>query len=228
MYLVHYLYPNGYVKTMIQNMQLQGLFFTSLILVLMLLIWLFEVFLKINRIAIHDQLTGILNRRGVEEKAEWLFSLADRNQQPVSVLSLDLDYFKRVNDTYGHDYGDKVIHTFGQHLLLNARKSDLIGRMGGEEFIMVLPDTPGKEATVLAQRLLEGLRNRHISDKDITITTSIGCIERQPDEPLNSVLKRADLALYQAKDNGRNQLSYGPAPSESAAPAQANHAAPVN
>ncbi|WP_083919117.1 sensor domain-containing diguanylate cyclase [Hydrogenovibrio halophilus] len=210
MYLVHYLYPNGHVKTVLQTMQLQGLFFTSLILVLMLLIWLFEIFLKINRIAIHDELTHILNRRGVEQKAEWLFDLADREQQPVSVLSLDLDRFKQVNDTYGHSYGDKVIAEFGHHLTEHARKSDLAGRMGGEEFIMFLPNTPRDQAAILAERLLETLRHKRISDQNIQITTSIGCIERQPEESLNNVLKRADLALYQAKDQGRDQISFGP------------------
>ncbi|KUJ72523.1 hypothetical protein AVO41_01570 [Thiomicrospira sp. WB1] len=210
LYLVHYLYPNGHTQVVLRSMTLQGLFFTSLILVLMLLIWLFEVFLKINRIAIHDELTELLNRRGVEQKAEWLFELADRNDQPVSVLSMDLDHFKRINDNYGHNYGDKVIAAFGHHLIEHARKSDLAGRMGGEEFIMLLPNTDRDQASVLAKRLLDTLHAKRISDQDIQITTSIGCIERHKGESLNTVLKRADLALYAAKDQGRDRISFEP------------------
>ena len=210
MYLVHYLYPNGHLMTLLKAMLLKGLFFTSLIVVLMLLIWVFESYLKINRIAIHDALTGLLNRRGVEQKTEWLFDLADRNAQPISVLSMDLDHFKRINDQFGHDYGDTVIETFGHHLLTHARKSDLAGRMGGEEFIMFLPNTPKAQGSIMAERLARTLRHQPITDQHIHVTCSIGCIERQHGETLNQVLKRADKALYHAKDQGRDRISFEP------------------
>ena len=118
---------------------------------------------------------------------------------------MDIDFFKDINDNYGHDIGDKALKLVASILKQRARKSDLVGRIGGEEFLIVLPTTTLSEAEVVAESIREQLAQTKFSQHQIAMTCSFGCIERQENESYESSLKRSDLALYKAKRNGRNQ-----------------------
>ena len=130
---------------------------------------------------------------------------------PTSVLMADLDWFKHVNDTYGHETGDRVLNQFGGMLRQTCRKSDVIGRLGGEEFAVLLPETSSDAAQHLATRITEACRALIVdpSADDVRCSCSIGVTEVRPDdERLDGVLTRADQALYAAKRAGRNQWSF--------------------
>lgn len=147
-----------------------------------------------------DSLTLLLNRRGLNAVLDYYQTM----RQPFAVLALDIDHFKSVNDNWGHDVGDRVIRQVAQTLRQSARQSDVVCRNGGEEFLMLLPNTPLKEAEATAERIRISIADNAIEAVG-HITISIGVAEwdaRRP--PLESSLKRADDALYQAKNSGRN------------------------
>lgn len=147
-----------------------------------------------------DPLTELLNRRGLGIMLDYFRSL----QQPFAVLALDIDHFKRVNDNWGHDVGDEVIRQVAHSLRRNARHSDVVCRSGGEEFLMILPDTALDEAEKLAQRIRRSMAEMPIGEVG-HITLSVGVARWSGDsQPLERVLKQADAALYQAKGAGRN------------------------
>lgn len=158
--------------------------------------------IKLSRI---DPLTSLLNRRGLYEAIKQPVSFSQRHKTPWSVIIMDIDYFKKVNDTYGHDVGDEVIKSIGQLLNDNIRDSDLAARWGGEEFLIFLPQTDIKKACCIAEKLLKSVARQRISNKKLTITLSSGCAEAQNNETFEQVVKRADIKLYQAKEDGRNQ-----------------------
>ncbi|WP_328515303.1 sensor domain-containing diguanylate cyclase [Marinobacterium marinum] len=148
-----------------------------------------------------DALTGLLNRRGTEMALQ----LLQRNATPFSILALDIDHFKRVNDTYGHDCGDRVLQSLARLMQTSTRKSDYHCRVGGEEFLILLPETPLYTAREMAERLRLCVAGAQMPEAG-HIQISIGIAEwsTPEDDPTDS-LKHADQALYQAKRNGRNR-----------------------
>jgi diguanylate cyclase (GGDEF)-like protein len=164
---------------------------------------------RIRREVVTDPLTNLYNRRFFEKRAEEEVARSLRNQQPVTMLMMDVDHFKRINDTYGHQTGDKVLQRIAQHLTDSVRKSDVCGRYGGEEFVLILPDTPGRNAVFLADRLRKGVADILYtglgipSDVSITISGGVATCPRDV-TTVEDLVRRADEALYEAKSRGRN------------------------
>ncbi|MDE3246954.1 MAG: GGDEF domain-containing protein [Acidobacteriota bacterium] len=159
-----------------------------------------------------DPLTGVGNRATVLGHLEKHFDLARRYKRPLSVILADLDFFKAVNDTYGHATGDLVLQTFGVILLGRLRGSDQVGRLGGEEFLVVLPETHGHEAVSVAENLRNAIKTEPVSRPDGTpfyVKVSLGVAQIQDsDANAGSLLARADVALYRAKNLGRDRVEF--------------------
>ncbi len=168
-----------------------------------------EVSAELRKIAATDPLTGSANRRGLEEVANKELARAKRYHRPLSMMMLDLDHFKRVNDNHGHDAGDKVLVAFSEACRRSVRSEDLVARMGGEEFAIMLPETDSTATRILAERLLDKVRGLKVAvEKEaIRITTSIGIAEFHEGDDIAAILRRADEALYNAKQNGRDQVA---------------------
>jgi diguanylate cyclase len=163
---------------------------------------------RIEELAELDDLTGSFNRRCIMRFLNDEIARAHRTNSPCSVALIDLDWFKRINDTYGHPTGDEVLKTFGITVFANIRGVDRFGRYGGEEFLLTLPDTPHD----VAVRLLDRLR-AIIAELDwsafslgMQITISAGIVTLKPNETADALLGRADRALYKAKEQGRNRI----------------------
>jgi diguanylate cyclase (GGDEF)-like protein len=158
--------------------------------------------------ALVDQLTGVANRRHFFQAAEEEFSRFSRYNRTFSLLMLDLDHFKEVNDQFGHPVGDKVLKELSRTILLHKRDSDLFGRLGGEEFALLLPETNLAGATEIAVRLRRSCHTLAVPGHlDIRITISIGVTQvRSEDTSFDDVLSRVDKALYRAKNNGRDRV----------------------
>lgn len=164
---------------------------------------------ELEVLALTDKLTGAWNRRHFEQVISAEMSRASRHNQPLSLLMLDIDYFKSINDTYGHQIGDAVLVQLTHILKENIRTSDVLTRWGGEEFVILTPSTSVREATDLAERLrLKIARASFNAVKNITI--SLGVSQFQTAENVSNFLKRADTALYQAKHSGRNMVAVAP------------------
>lgn len=154
-----------------------------------------------------DQLTGLANRR---QLMTFLNTEIERNRrylEPLSVIMTDIDFFKHVNDTYGHDAGDALLLAFSRLMQANMRTVDLVARLGGEEFIVVMPNTPLTVALKTAERLrteTERLQIRSIPD---SVTASFGVAEFQADDDAGSLLKHVDKAVYASKHSGRNRVT---------------------
>lgn len=163
--------------------------------------------IELQRLASTDSLTGAYNRRRILEMAAEELYRYKRYGRPFSILLLDMDHFKRVNDTYGHQRGDMVLAGFVSAMQLEKRDADCIGRVGGDEFCMILPETQPDAAANVAGRILRRCQ-KILPDQDPSfdeITVSIGISQVHPeDETLDPLFARADQALYQAKDVGRN------------------------
>ena len=157
------------------------------------------------RMAEHDALTGVLNRGALLAR---LRRLQTETDTPLSVLFIDLDHFKRLNDAAGHQAGDQALLALVRVLRLELREGDCLGRYGGEEFMVLLPGQSLSQALSVAERLLEAVRRRRMSARpDLPpLTISIGAAEAQPGEPLTHLLERADQAMYAAKRGGRDQV----------------------
>lgn len=153
-----------------------------------------------------DELTGLSNRRHFFEMGERLFNVARRYGTSLSVLLFDIDHFKRINDRYGHQFGDTVLKTVARIASDRIRDADLLARYGGEEFIVILPNTGSKQALAAAEHVREGIAEcRNVGgEPGLTVTVSIGVAEIVPGETLQQLIQRADLALYAAKGAGRN------------------------
>ncbi len=165
---------------------------------------------KLTQLAETDDLTQLLNRRAFTRRYNEELVRAQRYGDTFSVLLLDLDLFKRVNDRYGHEAGDRVLKSVASMLQEDTRESDICGRFGGEEFILLLPKTPLAEAVVYAERLCQHFRQYPISlrdDKSVTITASIGVVEWSKDDVDETTILKADKALYSAKSAGRDQVA---------------------
>jgi two-component system, cell cycle response regulator len=164
----------------------------------------------LRRLATTDPLTGANNRRRYNEISERELTRCKRYQHPLCVLMLDADHFKKVNDTYGHDAGDRVLKALASVCVRELRDVDVLGRFGGEEFTVTLPETTIETAMEAAERLRQALAETRVpldDGQEITFTVSIGAASlHDPDEKLADLLNRADQALYQAKQGGRNQV----------------------
>lgn len=158
-----------------------------------------------------DPMTDLCNRRHLNHTSKSIMELARRNKTALTVVMLDIDKFKKVNDTYGHDVGDNIIISIANILLEITRKSDLACRFGGEEFILLLPETSLEGSIVIAEKIRKKVASFSLVLKDareVGVTVSIGVsqIDMQHDLSIEPAIKRADIALYKAKENGRNKV----------------------
>ncbi|WP_158020636.1 GGDEF domain-containing protein [Salinivibrio sharmensis] len=174
-----------------------------------------HMILRLYRQATLDPLTGIYNRRMLLQLAMRALAVSEERHSPFSVLLLDLDKFKRINDKWGHYAGDVVLQSFTRTVQERLRKADIFGRFGGEEFIVFLPKCNGEITAQIAERLLGEIREMDVyideSRTPLKVTASIGLSTLQPGDTLSSLIERADSALYQAKAEGRNCIrSYQP------------------
>ena len=164
---------------------------------------------KLGKLADTDPLTNLLNRRGFSKRYTDELVRAQRYGDVFSIILIDLDLFKKVNDRYGHEAGDRVLVSVADLLREDTRESDFCGRFGGEEFILLLPKTPLAEATVYARRLCQHIGDNKVqlrNDDLVNVTASAGVAEWLPEDKEEATILRADKALYRAKDNGRNQV----------------------
>lgn len=178
---------------------------------------------SLRRLADYDDLTGLYNRRAFLERAETLFERARIEKVPFTVLILDLDHFKQINDTWGHGVGDRVLQMVGRLLRRELREEDILGRMGGEELAVALFGTSEIQARAVTQRLRECIEEEGsaVDGLPVALSASIGGVHRRPQhDRLTSMLADADAALYSAKGKGRNQVFFHlPLPEWSAAKA---------
>jgi diguanylate cyclase (GGDEF)-like protein len=164
---------------------------------------------RIEELAELDELTGSLNRRSIMRTLGEEVSRAHRTAAPCSMALIDLDWFKRINDTYGHPTGDEVLRTFAISVFANIRNFDRFGRFGGEEFLLVLPDTADDAAVQILNRLRAIIADLDWSafSPGMRVTVSAGVATLRPDETPETLLARADRALYVAKARGRNRIA---------------------
>ena len=161
---------------------------------------------EVQRLATHDDLTGLVNRRYMHQRLVQEQRRFNRHGSPFSVALIDLDYFKRINDTLGHAFGDKVLQAFAAEAIATLRDSDLIARWGGEEFLALLPDTSAAQGITLIERLLSHMHTiPHASCPELTF--SAGITECRKDEAVENAVARADAAMYEAKAAGRNRVT---------------------
>jgi two-component system cell cycle response regulator len=161
-------------------------------------------------LAVTDDLTGLYNRRYFDRHLSVLLGKAQAQERNMAVMILDIDHFKSVNDTYGHDAGDMVLREFSARVKRNIRGVDLACRFGGEEFVVLMPDTDVLNAELVAERVRQAIAEKAFdvnSSRPLVVTVSVGVsfIESQVDTP-ETLIKRADLALYRAKREGRNRV----------------------
>lgn len=164
---------------------------------------------KLHRLATTDELTGLYNRRMFKELCNKEISRAERHHKSFSLAIFDIDYFKNINDTHGHDIGDFVLKTMAQLCMEQIRQDDSLARWGGEEFVLLLPNTALREAVELCERLRQTIAEYNFSQLP-QITVSFGLTEFVPEDDIESLVKKADQALYAAKESGRNKLSLTP------------------
>ena len=164
---------------------------------------------KLETLSRTDPLTGLLNRRSLEDCLAEEYSRFTRHYTKFSVLLLDIDHFKSINDQYGHSTGDRVLKMLADSCTDNLRKHDVVARYGGEEFCVILPYTDGEQAAVLAEKLRTGISAKalKVGDSAVRVTASIGLSEvRATDKNPGEILERADAALYQAMQTGRDRV----------------------
>jgi diguanylate cyclase (GGDEF)-like protein len=169
----------------------------------------------IRELAYFDSLTGLLNRRHFLEEAERFFERHSRYEQSMSVLFLDVDHFKRVNDTYGHKFGDRVLKDFSLMVNKSVRSSDLCCRYGGEEFLIMLSNSTEEKAIAVAKRIQSAIRLSGFPPyTEFSYTVSVGIYTAVPSiengDTLEFFIEKSDLALYRAKNNGRNRVEVYP------------------
>ena len=212
---------NEYSKTF--DLLVPAIFFLGALFVLIVNTLSFYTSVSLNRIYhlerenVTDSLMGIYNRRYFTRRLVEEVARSKRYGLPLSVLLIDIDFFKKINDLFGHPAGDSVLVNLGQLLQNNVRNSDIVARYGGEEIVIMTPNTPLKVATVLAERLRETVENSVMvqaeqknSKQPIKITVSVGAASLYgQDETGETLIDKADKALYKAKQSGRNQVVTG-------------------
>jgi diguanylate cyclase (GGDEF)-like protein len=185
-----------------------------LLAILYFLAWTFvgrldETQKRLKHIAVTDELTGLKNRRHIMEQMNKEYQRAVRTGDTLSLILLDIDHFKEVNDSFGHAFGDRVLRAVAQEMLGGLRSYDLLGRIGGEEFLIASPGSTLDDAAGLAERIRQNIKDRKISDKtrEITVTVSAGVTSlSEQDATADAILQRADDALYLAKQQGRDRV----------------------
>jgi diguanylate cyclase (GGDEF)-like protein len=164
---------------------------------------------KLKHMAVTDELTGLKNRRYIMEQLEKEYQRSVRSGEPLSLVLLDIDHFKRINDTYGHGFGDRVLKSVADALRSILRSYDLLGRIGGEEFLIASPGSSLDDAAGLAKRILDRVRREKFVDNGnkVTVTISAGVTSLgNQDARAEALLGRADAALYRAKQEGRDRV----------------------
>lgn len=161
---------------------------------------------RFEKQARQDPLTTLPNRRGMREHLEYEKSRTQRNKQNMTILLCDIDHFKRINDTFGHEAGDKVLKQISGTFSNSLRKQDIVARWGGEEFLFLLPETNAHEGYILAEKIRNKVINSdfHHNNRKITCTISLGVAEVKTQNSIDDAINLADHFLYQAKENGRN------------------------
>jgi len=166
-----------------------------------------KALVRVEHLATRDELTGLLNRRYMTGQIQHEFELFVRHGNPCSLIMLDVDFFKKVNDEFGHSAGDRVLREVSKRLLVETRNNDFASRFGGEEFLLLLPMTRLDDAKMLAERIRLALeRSPCIDSPALNVTASFGVAELMPGEAVDDWLNRADKALYKAKQGGRNRV----------------------
>tara|TARA_B110000211_G_C14091255_1_gene559289 strand:+ start:6659 stop:7804 length:1146 start_codon:yes stop_codon:yes gene_type:complete len=163
---------------------------------------------KMKKLALYDPLTGLYNRRGMDLSLNHIVSAAHRSEKCISAISMDIDFFKKINDAYGHDGGDYVLKKFAEALLKSVRPNDVCCRLGGEEFVIVLPEAKQDYAVMVAERIRQEIEALKLiyEGSTITLTSSFGVATYYKNIDIDYLLKNADKALYAAKAGGRNQV----------------------
>jgi diguanylate cyclase (GGDEF)-like protein len=160
--------------------------------------------------ATRDGLTGLFNRTELDLQAEAAVRLAERHDRPLSCLMADIDHFKQINDRIGHAAGDAVLREVARRIVRACRASDVVGRYGGEEFLVILPETVAEDAATAGDKIRRVLSERPIvvAGAALTITASVGVVEREPSMETAALYAGADRALYRAKQRGRNVTEF--------------------
>ena len=162
---------------------------------------------ELEKISITDNLTGLYNRHKLNEILEKEFHRARRIKYPFGIIILDIDLFKDINDTYGHNVGDSVLKEISSLLNQNIRKSDTLGRWGGEEFLIIVPEGNKHKEQLLAKKLREKIEEYPFTTVK-NITASFGVAKYEEGDNIDTLIKRADDALYKAKEKGRNRVEH--------------------
>lgn len=163
---------------------------------------------QLERLATTDMLTGLVNRSQFDSVLKSELNRHDRYSRPLSLIMLDLDYFKNINDNYGHVVGDQVLVELAHLLKRNLRKADCCARWGGEEFMLLAPETSLEQAVILADKIRSTIKHTDFPIQG-SVTASFGVVEVHAQESGKSVMKRVDDALYRAKEKGRDRVSTG-------------------
>jgi diguanylate cyclase len=165
-----------------------------------------EKLAQMSKLAHEDPLTGVLNRRGCEAAFARELSRSRRHKAPLSVAMLDIDNFKRINDEYGHATGDAALVHFAVSVSAAMRISDIFARTGGEEFLLILPDTDIQQAALTMERLQKTLASAvlHVGPAELSLTFSVGITQFQPDDIAEGLIDRADFGARTAKQRGKN------------------------
>lgn len=168
---------------------------------------------KLQDLAATDPLTGLYNRRHVFEILHQELKRYERYRESFALILIDADHFKLVNDSYGHAAGDATLRFIAETCMASVRETDVVGRFGGEEFIILLPHTTGDEAMVVAERIRLAMHDSEKSGEAASVTLSLGVADAGPDNAtFDAILKSADDALYAAKRDGRDRVAMMPGP----------------
>jgi len=154
----------------------------------------------------HDPMTKLYNRRSFYHISKKILHLSQRNLEEVYIIMLDIDNFKTINDTYGHDTGDKVIIELAKSLEKNIRKSDIAARWGGEEFIILFPNTNEKGALTKAENIRKSVASLKVKNVQFTVSIGVALFDYTEDSKIDDTIKKADYALYEAKNSGKNKV----------------------
>lgn len=161
--------------------------------------------LQLRKVAFTDSLTQVASRERLEQRAALEIIRSTQEHKPLSLMVFDIDYFKKINDEFGHHVGDQALQQLARLAQTSLRPTDLLGRFGGDEFVVLLPSTGQHAALMIAERILEQLQQIYIADVH-QLTASFGVAELTRDEDYEQLFRRADRALYQAKHAGRNRI----------------------
>ena len=165
---------------------------------------------RLLELAVTDSLTGARNRRAFDDRLATEFALSARHSHPLSILLLDIDDFKAINDSFGHEEGDAVIREVAQCLQRTARTTDMVSRYGGEEFAILLPNTPVDSAAQLAERMRTAIQSSFKRESPVTVSVGLATLSTSTPDSL-TLVRQADDALYQAKSLGKNRVVIGTA-----------------